>query len=370
MQFGRVDLLKGNIAKALGRLAAPIMGASVIQMAYSLIDMIWIGAGWARQRSRPSEPADCSCGLRTASCCWPNRRTGSVRAGGLRRTPAPGPAVYSRRHSAAFCSACCTVCCCSLPPSDRRFFPFQRTGNDPDDAAVPRRHRAGHSIHLPEQNSVRPVHGHRRSRTLPMVTAVGLICNMRVLDPLAIFTLGWGRRRRHRHHRLTGCRSRSVHTGAARGSVFPQPQTVAHGAPGLLPAHHSAQLSGQPAGTDLFRRQHPPLPLIASHGDSGGRSPHRRQHRIHCLAQFGRPVQQRQRPHRTEFRRRAADRARKGYRTALWLPAIAIGSLTTALLFCLPRELMTILSTTPSPSGSARYLRITSYSQVAMYRSS
>lgn len=38
-----VDLLEGSIAGALSRLALPIMGTSLIQMAYNLTDMIWIG---------------------------------------------------------------------------------------------------------------------------------------------------------------------------------------------------------------------------------------------------------------------------------------------------------------------------------------
>lgn len=38
-----VNLLDGSIAGSLSRLAFPIMGASLIQMGYNLIDMIWIG---------------------------------------------------------------------------------------------------------------------------------------------------------------------------------------------------------------------------------------------------------------------------------------------------------------------------------------
>lgn len=39
----RINLLEGNILPALSALALPIMGTSLIQMAYNLIDMIWIG---------------------------------------------------------------------------------------------------------------------------------------------------------------------------------------------------------------------------------------------------------------------------------------------------------------------------------------
>ena len=39
----QIDLLSGNIPKALIKLAMPIMATSFIQMAYNLTDMIWIG---------------------------------------------------------------------------------------------------------------------------------------------------------------------------------------------------------------------------------------------------------------------------------------------------------------------------------------
>ncbi|MCI7813099.1 MAG: MATE family efflux transporter [Lachnospiraceae bacterium] len=39
----QIDLLEGSIAKAITRLAIPIMGTSLLQMAYNLTDMIWIG---------------------------------------------------------------------------------------------------------------------------------------------------------------------------------------------------------------------------------------------------------------------------------------------------------------------------------------
>lgn len=39
----RLDLLNGHILKALVTMAVPIMGTSLLQIAYSMIDMIWIG---------------------------------------------------------------------------------------------------------------------------------------------------------------------------------------------------------------------------------------------------------------------------------------------------------------------------------------
>lgn len=39
----RIDLLSGSIISPLTRLALPIMGTSLIQMAYNMVDMIWVG---------------------------------------------------------------------------------------------------------------------------------------------------------------------------------------------------------------------------------------------------------------------------------------------------------------------------------------
>ena len=39
----KVDLVSGNILKTLVTLSLPILGTAFIQMAYSLVDMIWIG---------------------------------------------------------------------------------------------------------------------------------------------------------------------------------------------------------------------------------------------------------------------------------------------------------------------------------------
>ena len=39
----QVDLLQGSIPRSLTLLALPIMGSQLVQMAYNLTDMIWIG---------------------------------------------------------------------------------------------------------------------------------------------------------------------------------------------------------------------------------------------------------------------------------------------------------------------------------------
>lgn len=39
----QINLLEGSIAKAMTKMALPVMGTAFIQMAYNLVDMIWIG---------------------------------------------------------------------------------------------------------------------------------------------------------------------------------------------------------------------------------------------------------------------------------------------------------------------------------------
>ena len=39
----KIDLASGNIFRTLFTLSLPILGTSFIQMAYSMVDMIWIG---------------------------------------------------------------------------------------------------------------------------------------------------------------------------------------------------------------------------------------------------------------------------------------------------------------------------------------
>ena len=39
----QIDLTEGNIVEKLVKLSLPIMGTAFIQIAYSLIDMIWVG---------------------------------------------------------------------------------------------------------------------------------------------------------------------------------------------------------------------------------------------------------------------------------------------------------------------------------------
>ena len=39
----KINLLEGSIPKVLAKLAFPIMGTSLIQMAYNMTDMIWLG---------------------------------------------------------------------------------------------------------------------------------------------------------------------------------------------------------------------------------------------------------------------------------------------------------------------------------------
>ena len=59
----KVDLLHGRILPSLAKLAFPIMATQLIQMAYNLTDMIWIG--------RVGSGAVAAVGLRACICGWP-----------------------------------------------------------------------------------------------------------------------------------------------------------------------------------------------------------------------------------------------------------------------------------------------------------
>ena len=39
----KTDLTKGNVLRVLTALALPIMGGSLLQFAYNLVDMLWVG---------------------------------------------------------------------------------------------------------------------------------------------------------------------------------------------------------------------------------------------------------------------------------------------------------------------------------------
>ncbi len=39
----RIDLTKGKVISVLTALAIPIMGSSLLQFTYNLIDMLWVG---------------------------------------------------------------------------------------------------------------------------------------------------------------------------------------------------------------------------------------------------------------------------------------------------------------------------------------
>ena len=63
----RIDLLSGSIAGPLTKLALPIMGTSLIQMAYNMVDMIWVG--------RVGSDAVAAVGAAGAPMCWDMDRT-------------------------------------------------------------------------------------------------------------------------------------------------------------------------------------------------------------------------------------------------------------------------------------------------------
>ena len=190
MQFGRVDLLKGNIAKALGRLAVHIMGASVIQMAYSLIDMIWIG--------RLGATAVAAVGTGGLFMWFADSFMLLARIGGqVQCAQAVGA---GRRHRARqFIRAAIQLGILFGVLYGVLLFGFRRQivaffhFNEPETIRMTLQYLAAIAPGILFTYLSKILSGLStatgNSRTPFMVTAVGLICNM-VLDPLMIFTLG------------------------------------------------------------------------------------------------------------------------------------------------------------------------------------
>ena len=65
----KVNLLEDSIAGGLAKLALPIMGTSLIQMAYNLTDMIWIGRISSAAVAAVEQPV-CICGCPMDSPFW------------------------------------------------------------------------------------------------------------------------------------------------------------------------------------------------------------------------------------------------------------------------------------------------------------
>ena len=76
-----IDLVNGPVLSSLTRLALPIMATSLIQMAYNLTDMLWIGRLGQRCGWLPSAQPGCICGSPTAwAALAQNGRPGVHRA--------------------------------------------------------------------------------------------------------------------------------------------------------------------------------------------------------------------------------------------------------------------------------------------------
>ena len=71
----KIDLLNGPVFPSLAKLAVPIMATSLVQMAYNLTDMIWIGRIGSNAVASVALP-ECICGLPMALPSWQNGRTG------------------------------------------------------------------------------------------------------------------------------------------------------------------------------------------------------------------------------------------------------------------------------------------------------
>lgn len=368
MQFGRVDLLKGNIAKALGRLAVPIMGASVIQMAYSLIDMIWIG--------RLGATAVAAVGTGGLFMWFADSFMLLARIGGqVQCAQAVGAGRQHRTRQ--FIRAALQLGILFGLMYGALLFGFRRQivsflrFNEPETVRMTLQYMAAISPGIVCTYLSKILSGLStatgNSRTPFMVTAIGLVCNM-ALDPLMIFTLGWGAAGAGIATTTSLAIEVFLFTRVLRADRYfrnlmlwrPVPKAYYRRIIRISYPVSLQELIYSGASILLSR-------IIAAHGDSGVAA-HRIGANIESIAWLSSDglansvnalIGQ-------NFGAGQLDRSRRGYRTALCL-SLCIGSLTTALFFCLPRELMTIFvndALTIQIGGS--YLRIMSYSQTMM----
>ena len=61
----KIDLVNGPVLSSLTRLAVPIMATSLIQMAYNMTDMIWIGRIGSSAVASVGAKRECICGFPT-----------------------------------------------------------------------------------------------------------------------------------------------------------------------------------------------------------------------------------------------------------------------------------------------------------------
>lgn len=368
-----VDLLEGSIVGSLTSLALPIMATSLIQMAYNMTDMIWIG--------RLSADAVAAVGAAGMYLWLANGLAMIPRLGGQVKVAhelgAQDPecaAGYGQAafHLGALLVVLFTAMCVFLNGPLIAFFKL----NSPQVNADARIYLVivalGFLFSFFNQIFTGLFTAMGGSVVVLRSTAVGLVGNI-LLDPLMIFGVGPF--------------PRMEVAGAAAATVLAQAIVTAmfllaarpgdHSLPPhpSLPAQPEADVAG--AAADRPSGIYPEYvflqPLHVDRADRGrmGRCGHRRSKggypdRIHLLYHGGGLCHRGKRFHCPELRRRRLDRIRRGYWTAVGM-IVAWSCLTTVMLVVFPAPLVRVfIQEEEVVRTGVSYLRIMGYSQILM----
>lgn len=183
------DLTEGNILYKLTLLSLPIMGMSLIQMAYNMIDMIWIG--------RLGNKAVAAVGTAGFFLKFGFALTALLFIGtGIRTSQSIGEKKYKKANSYAETSIINTIGLITIFVVFILVFRYQLIGffklNNPEieKMAIDYMSITSFGIFFSALSLVftRIFNGHGDSKTPFLITSIGLILNI-ILDPILIFGL-------------------------------------------------------------------------------------------------------------------------------------------------------------------------------------
>lgn len=183
------NLTEGSIFYKLTLLSLPIMGMSLIQMAYNMIDMIWIG--------RLGNAAVAAVGTAGFFLKFGFAITAIIFIGtGVRTSQSVGAKEYEKANSYAETSIINTIILITTFISGILFFRYELIGffnlNNPEieKMAVDYMSITAFGIFFSALSLVftRIFNGHGDSKTPFFITSIGLILNI-ILDPILIFGL-------------------------------------------------------------------------------------------------------------------------------------------------------------------------------------
>lgn len=185
-----VNLLEGSITKSLAKLAFPIMGTSLIQMAYNLVDMIWIG--------RVSSNAVAAVGAAGMYFWLANGIIGIARIGGqvkLAQSLGAGNKEDARRYTAAavqtglLFSVVCTILLICFHKGLIQFFKLNHESVVKDAEIYLIIVGAGLLFNFMNQVFTGLMTARGKSTITFCATTTGLALNF-ILDPVMIFGMG------------------------------------------------------------------------------------------------------------------------------------------------------------------------------------